>query len=401
MRSFVKRNAPFSSNAGSNGKSTDSSDPPTSAPDTRGDQARGAMRDYLQNVGKPTGKAAGEKAAGAAEGASLWERLRRDIDQTSKDAGGNARSRTTMTQSSPPSSSSPSKQQQTPRSPRPQGSSNTSIDKSSTTGSQAIQRRPRQSIDSATTQESEAGAAGSSRQFNMRSVGDGGAGGKKKKPTMKKGKASDAGERRSRDDARDTGDSIPPAMQALLFDHEYFEKEARSGKVLDTADMDGIDQFLADFYMESSKSKTGECRAVFDSAAIRRVVIPQARPMQQLLASMTPSISAAAVGSLGFELGCTAWDVVSKNTYYSDSDREYIANGIARETEAVYAYAYAAAAERNGPPDLIFQPGFKKGLQGIEDEKRRKSMEDAPVVDDFKQAATDWSQQAVVDEDLL
>ena len=242
----------------------------------------------------------------------------------------------------------------------------------------------------------------------MRTVGGGGGGGanKKRKPGGKGRVGGEDGKMgRARDDEGGGGSSdIPEVYKIALFDHEmYFEKNARAGKTIDTSEMDGIDAFLADFYMESSlvKGENNEYRAVVESPVFRRAKIPMPRSMQALLQSMQPDIYAAPEGSLGYALGASAWDVVSKNTCYNDQDRDYIANGIARETEKLFAYAAKTSKARVGELDLIFQPEFRKGLLGIEDERRRRAQEDIKPVDNYAQAETDWKVEAVVDEDQL
>lgn len=51
---------------------------------------------------------------------------------------------------------------------------------------------------------------------------------------------------------------------------------------------------------------------------------------------------------------------------------------------------------------MVFSTHFRKGLLGIEDERRRRAMADnVPVDDGFKQADTNWEVEAVVDEDQL
>lgn len=245
---------------------------------------------------------------------------------------------------------------------------------------------------------------------NMRTAGGGGGANKKRRPGGSGGfKGRVGGEegktgRAREDEGGGGGSDIPEAYKIALFDHElYFEKNARAGKTIDTSEMDGIDAFLADFYMESSlvKGENNEYRAVVESPVFRRAKIPMPRSMDALLQSMHPEIYAAPAGSLGYALGASAWDVVSKNTCYNDRDRDYIANGIARETEKLFAYAAKTSKARVGEMDLIFQPEFRKGLLGIEDERRRRAQEDIKPVDNYAQAETDWKVEAVVDEDQL
>ena len=195
---------------------------------------------------------------------------------------------------------------------------------------------------------------------------------------------------------------LPPAIEALLFANDFFQKAAKSGKTLDTSDMDPADAFLADVFMESQKTDSGEYRVVHESASFGRVEIPQARPMEQLVTSMTPNIYAAPTGSAGYTLGAQAWDTVSKNYYWSESDRDYMANGIAREAERILSLSIQRAKERGRDPDLVFTPGFRKGLEYLEEEKRQKALlGQKPTATDYSQADTDWSKQAVIDEDQL
>jgi hypothetical protein len=57
----------------------------------------------------------------------------------------------------------------------------------------------------------------------------------------------------------------------------------------------------------------------------------------------------------------------------------------------------------NGKVDLIFQPGFRKGNEYLEEEIRLASLVVVPEVEDtrFVQSGTDWNVEAVVDEDQL
>jgi hypothetical protein len=258
---------------------------------------------------------------------------------------------------------------------------------------------------------SEIAGAESGRQYNPRSAGprkpkkaqagDGDAGG---------GGGSGGGGRRRREGGELEGSreggggnaALPPAIEALLFANDFFQKAAKSGKTLDTSDMDEADAFLADMFMESQKTESGEYRVVHENAGVGRVEIPRARPMEQLVTSMTPNIYAAPVGSTGYALGAQAWDTISKNYYWSESDRDYMANGIAREAEKILTLSLQRAKERGREMDLLFTPGFRKGLEYLEEEKRQKALlGQKPATVDYSQAETDWSKTAVIDEDQL
>ena len=354
-------------------------------PSARGEQARGAMRDFLRSSGN------------AGSQPSLWERLKKDVGSSGVSRDGPSQS--DMRVGAPSSPSPQGVKTLRPRPPQrgPQQAQQPQREQQEQRPQQQQPQRPQ--MDAVSTVDTS--SAEGSREFNSRKYSKQG----RSKGLSKKGKTG-GGTEGGDDAARVYGGgggeaSIPPAIRALLFDHEHFEREARKGYVIDTADMDAGDAFLAECYMESSKSSTHEYRAVMESPSLRRTIIPQARPMSHLVGSMTPNIYAAPVGTRGYALGAGAWEVVSKNTCYSDADRDFISNGIAREAEKVFAKAAKAAAARKGPPDLVFQAGFRKGLPGIEDEKRRKSMEETKPVDDYSQAETDWSKEAVVDEDEL
>lgn len=53
--------------------------------------------------------------------------------------------------------------------------------------------------------------------------------------------------------------------------------------------------------------------------------------------------------------------------------------------------------------DEVFNPNFRKGRKGIEEEKRLKALADRkPVTDSqYAQGETNWDVEAVVDEDDL
>jgi len=105
--------------------------------------------------------------------------------------------------------------------------------------------------------------------------------------------------------------------------------------------------------------------------------------------------------------------------YYSDDEKDRFLQGIAtvankllKEAEALRDVPYSNPSAVPGTVvagfekekknkqeiDIIFKDGWKKGIQGIEEEWRNRG-EDMPV--DYDQEETDWSQEAVTDEDQL
>jgi hypothetical protein len=55
-----------------------------------------------------------------------------------------------------------------------------------------------------------------------------------------------------------------------------------------------------------------------------------------ILGAMTPQITGAPVGSQGHKLGMEAFQVLSKNYYYSPKEQQYMADTIAKMSERAY-----------------------------------------------------------------
>eukprot|EP00607_Mallomonas_marina_P004213 CAMPEP_0182428108 /NCGR_PEP_ID=MMETSP1167-20130531/21025_1 /TAXON_ID=2988 /ORGANISM="Mallomonas Sp, Strain CCMP3275" /LENGTH=346 /DNA_ID=CAMNT_0024610787 /DNA_START=111 /DNA_END=1148 /DNA_ORIENTATION=- len=196
-----------------------------------------------------------------------------------------------------------------------------------------------------------------------------------------RGRGRGRGERGSFDDR---GGEIDQALMPFLYDVDYFETAARAGKTLDTDGMDELDAFFSNSFMQALKTKSGTFRQLEKTPEYHKVQIPQARPMLQLAQSLQPNIYTAAPDSRGYELAAQAWEVLGKNQRYSEEDREIMCNTIARITNKILE-----DVKNLKDGDLIFDPSFRKGLQGIEEEERRKALE-APKEVKLHQKATDW-----------
>lgn len=89
--------------------------------------------------------------------------------------------------------------------------------------------------------------------------------------------------------------------------------------------------------------------------------------------------------------------MLSKNKYFTDSDKDFICNSFARLGHHVIETADKDIADEDIEGN-IYSPFFKKGLAG---------MEELEVVDevtndkDTFDATTKWEEEAVVDEDQL
>ena len=221
-----------------------------------------------------------------------------------------------------------------------------------------------------------------------------------------------------------------------MLSDDAFEEAVRSGYSIDTRGFDGIDAFFADVFLESMKTPDARVRAVVEAPGLRRLQLPKARPVHQLVASTRPRITTVKVrvsvvwcvgqllvfhvvscvrrrlcprpqqeGTEGHALGAQAWQQVARNHFMSEKDQAWVCNLIAARHERM---ALALEAEKDVEVDLIFQKDFRKGYLGIEDEKRRllisqneEAMRSGGYSLGDDSDVTEWDVEAVVDEDEL
>ena len=261
------------------------------------------------------------------------------------------------------------------------------------------------------------GRSGAGPRLGGGAGGDGGGrDGKQKKWIKGAGKGGKG--RRDKDHSRGdySGDGIPPAIQALLYDHEFFKAQALKGKGINTRDMDGIDTFFAQSFMESNKTVMSEHRAVVESDSLRRTHVPNPRSIDELFHDtygMIGEINGGLNERMGGDFAANLNETLQRNVCYSNEDKRYMM-GIASSLGLKYlnraeliAAEAAKSAEENpenmyGGYDMIFSSKFRKGLAGIEAEKAHKaSIVSRGHVVDYTQEDTNWDADAVVDEDEL
>lgn len=94
--------------------------------------------------------------------------------------------------------------------------------------------------------------------------------------------------------------------------------------------------------------------------------------------------------------------VIHQNYYYSDADKYRMVEKVATLQRKLLKHMAAVESDPEGV-DLIFQPQFRKGCEYEEEEERLAALNKiAPATEAvFQQAETDWSVEAVVDEDQL
>lgn len=192
------------------------------------------------------------------------------------------------------------------------------------------------------------------------------------------------------------GDELTEAEKGMLFDLDYFKTLARKGLTIDSSEMDNFDKFLATTLVESLKSSDDSYRYIAEDPSFRRTFVPKARPIKKLLQSIRPDIHSVAPDSPGYELGVQAWEVLSKNLYYSEQDRDEMANNIARLADKILTQA----ANMTEDCDMIYDPSFRRGPVGMEEEERRKAEAYKPP-EAKTQGVTNWDVTAVKDEDDL
>lgn len=145
----------------------------------------------------------------------------------------------------------------------------------------------------------------------------------------------------AQDDGNINFDRIPPGVLAGLEDIDgLVETINTKDSMLEMDDFNKGEKFLADLVYQCARSSDGVYRDIFTTREFPNVRIPQARPASTLLRSTVPDLNVP-VDSEGFEVGSTAWQVLSKNFYYTKADCEYIANMSAIHVNKLLAKAEA------------------------------------------------------------
>jgi hypothetical protein len=95
--------------------------------------------------------------------------------------------------------------------------------------------------------------------------------------------------------------------------------------------------------------------------------------------------------------------VIHKNYWYSDADKYRMVEGVATQHRKLLKHM-AWLESQSGGVDMILKPGFRKGMDYEVEEARLHALAQLGMVEEdnsFVQEPTDWSVQAVVDEDQL
>jgi len=346
-------------------------------PHVRGEQAKGAMKDFLKM------KPEGDKETG------IWSKL---IEENSNDRNNSTRERV-----QPPEKTEKSRNIREVS--KGKGGKRSSLDDGFNAGAPFKKRENKDEDEDNDGDDDNDNEAQDSRG--------------------KRNYGSSSRSRSSKEDDYSDKD-IPPEIQSQLLDHEYLRDQIKLGKVFNDKDFDPIDKYFANVFLEALKNDRGEHIDVMESKTKRRVRLPQKRSMSQLVQSTQPNFFPSHLNPHSLELGKNAWTAISNNIYFSDVDKRYICSEIAKQSHAIFVEADRIMVEYENRPrdrvigegeideyeipfDLVFQPGFRKGYEGLEEERMKEALETGEeyVPTEYGNDNTNWEVEAVEDEDDL
>lgn len=182
------------------------------------------------------------------------------------------------------------------------------------------------------------------------------------------------------------------------------DQPANTVLAFDTSDMDTIDKFFFESFVESLKASDGSYKTIMKTQLPHQVnEIPQPRSMKQLIRAKTPRISTAAAGTNGHLFSTNLWTAMSVNPYFTEAQKETICNRGAWKVNQLYDEC--AKLNESHPnwadfsQELTVRAGFRRGLRWIhaeEDENRVEVVDEGSVA---AQSEPDWNVEAVVSED--
>ena len=120
--------------------------------------------------------------------------------------------------------------------------------------------------------------------------------------------------RRSKRRVRDSGEdsrhlNVSDEVKVYVNDIETMEDLFRRGGTIHEDDADDFDDFCAEIFTESLKTKDGKYAEVFFTKEFYTTKIPEPRTLRRIVDVSTPKVIQP-VGSDGYELGQMAWKVV-------------------------------------------------------------------------------------------
>lgn len=190
--------------------------------------------------------------------------------------------------------------------------------------------------------------------------------------------------------------TLSPIVQAMLQDHEFFERDLLAGKAsIDTSDMDPVDAFFTEAFLEGLKTESGTYRTMVFGNRDKRFQVPKPRSLVQLLAASTPNIKAPR-DSTGYSLALAAWPAIERNQFYNQYEKSKLVNRIAAFSKEFEAFCETVPDEEL---DDVLGDEFRRGWELMEQEEQQE--QEVITIDSIDHGDTDWNVEAVVDEDQL
>jgi hypothetical protein len=211
------------------------------------------------------------------------------------------------------------------------------------------------------------------------------------------------------DDGDDEDDDDEEQLKQDMTEKEYQElfgdwegmKRKIHEKVYEIRDdeADPFDILMDEAMLGSMKTRSGDYEILLDHPKRRRVHIPPARSLRQLQYSSMTRLTVDPT-SPGYAVGESVWGQLQKNMYFTGPQRFKFSDGIAKEYNNIMEFI---AKTDPATIDGIYDPQFRKGLayrKKLEAERK----DQVPVIKKRavqKVEQTDWSVEAVEDEDAL
>lgn len=157
-------------------------------------------------------------------------------------------------------------------------------------------------------------------------------------------------------------EELPPELEHIFYEYmKGTDNKLGINYEVSSSDMDEIDQFLATAYLESRKTSDNTYKAILETQAYKRVQIPQPRTLSEILLTTVPEIPTDVHHVYAKELGERTWEVLGKNIYMNESQKRYMSQQIATQSQKYIDFtekrlAFEAALAASGKPRVYPMP---------------------------------------------
>lgn len=186
-----------------------------------------------------------------------------------------------------------------------------------------------------------------------------------------RGRRGSGGDERGGRSERERTYDVGDIEHSLLNDYEYFDDLFARGGYVQSRSMDPVDKLLGEVFEESFKTRDGtvltKMELTPESERRALAVDMKPRPMSELLThSIMPDITTASPGSFAHQTASYAWEAISKNPYYSEQQRHWMCNRIAKLTDRAFKFE----ATDYLVDDMVLDPNFRYGIENMPDEEQ-------------------------------